>query len=58
MCGIIAYIGRGLVRSRNVLLQGLTIMQSRGYDSVGAAIMCSGEKSVELEKFVSGKNCT
>ncbi|GAH34483.1 unnamed protein product, partial [marine sediment metagenome] len=39
MCGIIAYIGNR--NAKQVLIEGLTILQNRGYDSAGIATISS-----------------
>ncbi len=61
MCGIIAYIGRREVRP--VLLDGLSRLEYRGYDSAGMATLADGELDIlkkvgrisELTRHVAGK---
>ncbi len=51
MCGIVGYIGEKN-RAREVLLDGLTSLEYRGYDSSGVAIISEGE--LFLRKEVGG----
>ncbi|MBK9270963.1 MAG: glutamine--fructose-6-phosphate transaminase (isomerizing) [Saprospiraceae bacterium] len=61
MCGIIAYIGPK--RAYNVLIEGLSRLEYRGYDSAGVALL-NGEMNIykkkgkvqELVDFASTKN--
>jgi len=48
MCGIIAYLGEGA--TVNVLLEGLTRMEYRGYDSAGLACVSRDERKLCVEK--------
>lgn len=50
MCGIFAY--SGYKNSGKILLEGLTILQNRGYDSVGLTTINS-EKKYITSKFAS-----
>ena len=43
MCGIVGYIGKR--QAQDVLLEGLTRLEYRGYDSAGIAIMEKRKKS-------------
>ena len=51
MCGIVGYVGNK-AKARNVLLEGLTSLEYRGYDSSGIAIVSDGE--LILRKEVGG----
>lgn len=53
MCGIFAYSGKS--DAGPILLEGLTILQNRGYDSVGIATF-NKESEYVCNKFVSDKN--
>jgi glutamine---fructose-6-phosphate transaminase (isomerizing) len=44
MCGIIGYVGEGAVAER--LLEGLEVLEYRGYDSAGVALAVDGELQV------------
>jgi glutamine---fructose-6-phosphate transaminase (isomerizing) len=44
MCGIIAYVGKREVRP--ILVDGLSRLEYRGYDSAGIAAMVNGEIEV------------
>jgi glutamine---fructose-6-phosphate transaminase (isomerizing) len=44
MCGIIGYVGEGPVAER--LLEGLEVLEYRGYDSAGVALAVDGELEV------------
>lgn len=63
MCGIVGYIGKGNVY--NILINGLTRLEYRGYDSAGMALVApDGRLNVykakgkvsNLEAFCSGKD--
>jgi glutamine---fructose-6-phosphate transaminase (isomerizing) len=45
MCGIIGYVGAGPVAER--LLEGLEVLEYRGYDSAGVALDRGGELEVQ-----------
>ena len=47
MCGIVGYIGRE--QAAPILLEGLSRMEYRGYDSAGVAVR-SGEKGLQIYK--------
>jgi len=50
MCGIIAYLGSDSAADR--VLQGLSLLQNRGYDSAGIGTL-SSDSSLVLHKFAS-----
>jgi glucosamine--fructose-6-phosphate aminotransferase (isomerizing) len=43
MCGIVGYIGQK--KSTDVLLDGLSKLEYRGYDSAGVAVYTGGRQS-------------
>ena len=47
MCGIIGYVGHQ--QAAPILLEGLSRMEYRGYDSAGVAVR-SGEKGLQIYK--------
>lgn len=49
MCGIVAYIGNGDVF--NIIIEGLKILQNRGYDSAG--LCCKIENKIKMTKYAS-----
>ena len=49
MCGILGYIG-DQKRTVDVLLQGLSRLEYRGYDSAGIAVMQNGKSRVFKSK--------
>jgi len=51
VCGIVGYVGPG--DACGVLLEGLQILQNRGYDSVGMSTI-GGGKELVTTKFASG----
>ncbi|MGX2982861.1 glutamine--fructose-6-phosphate transaminase (isomerizing) [Helicobacter sp. 23-1045] len=58
MCGIIGYIGNS--EKKQILLDGLSELEYRGYDSAGIAVLC-GENGGDLSVFKSAgklKNLT
>ena len=64
MCGIVGYIGNQT--ASNILLEGLTKLEYRGYDSAGIALMekdgieieRSVGKLINLKNLIAGKNFT
>jgi len=50
MCGIVGYLGNG--NAIKAVLEGLTLLQNRGYDSVGVSTVTS-EKAIDTTKFAS-----
>lgn len=58
MCGIIGVVGKH--NAVNILIDGLSILESRGYDSAGIATIdsssSSSEPSIITTKFASGIN--
>ncbi len=48
MCGIVGYIGKQ--QAQNILLDGLSRLEYRGYDSAGIAIMAEGQISLSKAK--------
>jgi glucosamine--fructose-6-phosphate aminotransferase (isomerizing) len=48
MCGIVGYIGKD--RAQPILLEGLTRLEYRGYDSAGIATILKGKASVRKQK--------
>ncbi len=48
MCGIVGYIGN--LQAQNILLDGLSRLEYRGYDSAGIAIMEDGQISLSKAK--------
>ena len=48
MCGIVGYVGGKDVVP--MLLNGLSKLEYRGYDSAGVAIVCDGEMKVHKSK--------
>ena len=48
MCGIVGYIGKQ--QAQNILLDGLSRLEYRGYDSAGIAIMENGQISLSKAK--------
>ena len=54
MCGIIAYIGNR--QAKKVLIEGLTILQNRGYDSAGIATINPDGKIITTKS--ASKNTT
>lgn len=55
MCGIIAYLGSDSASNR--ILQGLSLLQNRGYDSAGICTIAP-DSSLVLHKFASRKDQT
>jgi len=55
MCGIFAYIGHK-ENAANIVLDGLKVLEYRGYDSWGIAIKVvsekTGEQTIEIEKHI------
>ena len=51
MCGIVAYIGNKKVVP--ILIEGLTILQNRGYDSVGIATINNKTSEIMISKNIS-----
>lgn len=56
-CGIIAYVGNGNVDGEawDVLIDGLTILENRGYDSAGVCTLDAGKNQLVISKFASSK---
>ncbi len=52
MCGIVAYIGGGLCR--NFILEGLTRLEYRGYDSAGFVCLDSKKNRLSFAKEAGG----
>ena len=48
MCGIVGYIGKQ--QAQSILLDGLSRLEYRGYDSAGIAIMENGQISLSKAK--------
>ena len=48
MCGIVGYLGKE--QASNVLINGLSKLEYRGYDSAGVAILENGEIKVDKRK--------
>ena len=48
MCGIMGYIGKQ--KAKDILLDALTTLEYRGYDSAGIAIRDENDKSIEVIK--------
>ena len=51
MCGIIGYIG--IDNSTTFVIEGLTLLQNRGYDSVGISSIIENEKKLKTIKYAS-----
>lgn len=51
MCGIVAYLGSS--QAWPILVQGLAILQNRGYDSAGVASYCGAESKIKVFKQAS-----
>ncbi len=50
MCGIVGYVGRN--NAKEVILDGLTKLEYRGYDSAGIAVVQEGK--INIKKHVGG----
>ncbi len=48
MCGIVGYLGS---RKAEVIVEGLSKLEYRGYDSAGVAVNSSNEKNLILESL-------
>ena len=48
MCGIVGYVGKA--QAAPIILDGLSKLEYRGYDSAGMAVF--GEKRIQIEKSV------
>ena len=48
MCGIVGYIGTE--QAAPILLEGLSKLEYRGYDSAGLAVYSSGEEKLNIYK--------
>ena len=48
MCGIVGYIGNQ--QAQSILLDGLSRLEYRGYDSAGIAVMNNGQISLSKAK--------
>ena len=53
MCGIIGYVGNG--EAAEFLMQGLTCLEYRGYDSAGIAVFDG--RDLRIEKAVGRLDC-
>jgi len=51
MCGIVAYIGNA--PGFDISLEGIKILQNRGYDSCGVASLSSDKSCINISKFAS-----
>ncbi|HBG1612189.1 glutamine--fructose-6-phosphate transaminase (isomerizing) [Clostridioides difficile] len=49
MCGIVGYLGSR--KAAEVIVEGLSKLEYRGYDSAGVAINSSNEKELNIRKF-------
>ena len=57
VCGIIAVVG-GSAPAVDYILEGLAILQNRGYDSAGMVTVQQGSKALRVSKFASGIQST
>ncbi len=49
MCGIVGYLGSR--KAAEVIVEGLSKLEYRGYDSAGVAVNSSNEKNLILESL-------
>lgn len=49
MCGIVGYLGSR--KAAEVIVEGLSKLEYRGYDSAGVAVNSSNEKELNIRKF-------
>lgn len=54
-CGIVAVVGNDSTDASKYLIEGLTILRNRGYDSAGLASIDSKSKSLQITKYASQK---
>jgi glucosamine--fructose-6-phosphate aminotransferase (isomerizing) len=54
-CGIIAYVGKEEGEAWDVLVDGLTILENRGYDSAGVCTLDSAKNQLVISKFASSQ---
>lgn len=52
-CGIVGVVGAKDGKARDFLIEGLTILKNRGYDSAGIATMPEKDPSLVITKFAS-----
>jgi glucosamine--fructose-6-phosphate aminotransferase (isomerizing) len=51
MCGIVGYLGND--KSTHIVIEGLTLLQNRGYDSVGISSVIDKENKLQTIKYAS-----
>lgn len=49
MCGIVGYLGSR--KAAEVIVEGLSKLEYRGYDSAGVAVNSSNEEELNIRKF-------
>ncbi len=52
-CGIVAYVGKEDGEAVDVLLDGLTILENRGYDSAGVCTLDPAKNQLVISKYAS-----